>query len=46
MDIEKNPGLENWSALRTPNYCNFLRVAIYKVFIGEKLITSKEDSED
>lgn len=41
-----NPGPENWSALRAPNYCNFLRVAIYKVFIGEKLIPSKEDSGD
>ena len=46
MDIEINPGPENWSALRAPNYCNFLRVAIYKVFTGAKLIPSDEDHED
>ena len=45
MDVEENPGPENWTALRAPNYCNYLRVAIYKVFTGVKLIPS-EDTED
>ena len=35
-DIEKHPGPNtNWTTIRHPNYCNYLRVAIYKVFLGE-----------
>ena len=46
MDIEKNPGPETWTAIRNPNFCNFLRVAIYKVFLGDKLIPTKENDAE
>ena len=46
-DIEKNPGPgTSWTTIRHPNYCNYLRVAIYKVFLGEKLLPDPSGKDD
>ena len=44
-DIEKNPGPYSWSKIKSPEFCNYLRVAIYKIFLGEKLLPDKDDSD-
>ena len=46
-DIEKNPGPETtWTTIRHPDYCNYLRVAIYKVFLGERLLPDPASKDD
>ena len=46
-DIEKNTGPgASWTTIRHPNYCNYLRVAIYMVFLGEKLLPDPADEDD
>ena len=32
--------------IRHPNYCNYLQVAIYKVFLGEKLLPDPSGKDD
>ena len=35
-DIERHPGPDSWTTIKHPNFCNYLRVCIYKIFLGEK----------
>ena len=34
-DIERRPGPDSWTTIKHPNFCNYLRVSIYKIFLGE-----------
>ena len=46
-NIEKNPGPETtWRTIRQPDYCNYLRVATYKVFLGERLLPDPASKDD
>ena len=46
-DIKKNPGPDtSWTTMLHPNYCNDLRVAIYKVFLGDKLLSDPAGKDD
>ena len=43
-DIEKNPGPDtSWTTIR---HCNYLRVAIYMVFLGEELLPGPAGKDD
>ena len=41
-DVETNPGPASWTAIRQPDFCNFLRVALYMVFEGLDLLPDPE----
>ena len=46
-DMEKNPGPgTSWTTIRHPNYCNYLRLAIYMIFLGEKLRPDPAGKDD
>ena len=46
-DIKKNPGPgASRRTIRHPNYCNYLWVAIYMVFLGEKLLPDPAAKDD
>ena len=46
-DIENHPGpCTSCTTIRHPSYCNYLRVAIYMVFLGEKLLPDPASKHD
>ena len=45
-DIERHPGPDSWTTIKHPNFCNYLRVCIYKIFLGEKLLPDPKDGKD
>ena len=46
-DIENHPGpCTSCATIRHPSYCNYLRVAIYMVFLGEKLLPDPAGKDD
>ena len=45
-DIERCPVPDSWTTIKHPNFCNYLRVSIYKIFLGEKLLPDPKDGKD
>ena len=43
---ERDPGPDSWTTIKHPNFCNYLRVCIYKIFLGEKLLPDPKDGKD
>ena len=35
-NIERHPGPDSWTTIKHPDFCNYLRICIYKIFLGEK----------
>ena len=45
-DIETNPGPDSWTSIRQPDFCNFLRVAIYMVFEEIDLLPNPDENNN
>ena len=45
-DIERRPGPDSWTTIKHPNFGDYLRVSIYKIFLGEKLLPDPKYGKD